>query len=127
MSLSNTASFKNFRLIKHPNQFYEIEVFENAEFCFEDLLQLIASQKKMGGEKLPVLVMCGNYATTDASFLNYLSKNKNNPYSKADAFVIISIAQKFLANFYLKIALPERPTKVFNTRDEAVEWLMKFI
>ena len=127
MPLSNIASFKNFSLQKHENKFYEIEVFDNSEFGFGELEKLIASQKEMGGDRLPVLVMCGEYTTTDVSFMNHLSKNENDPYSKADAFVINSISQKIMANFYLKIARPERPTKFFNTRDDAMKWLKQFI
>ncbi len=127
MSLSNTASFKNFSLIKHENQFYEIDVFANSEFGFTELRQLIEVQKEMGSDKLPVLVICGEYTTSDISFLRHLSKNGNDPYSKADAFVIQSIAQKLVANFYIKMVSPERPTKFFTAKEEALKWLGQYM
>lgn len=127
MTLSNSASFTNFSFIKHPNQFYEIEVFSNSEFGFTELRLLIEAQKEMGGERLPVLVLCGEYATSDISFLRHLSKNGNDPYSSADAFVIHSTAQRLMANFYIKMIRPERPTKFFTTKEEALNWLAQFM
>ncbi len=121
---SNQRSFKNFHLIKFEKH-YEIEVFENGEFGFEDLKLLIEAQIEMGSEKLPVIVLCGEYTTTDAAFLDHLSKNSNDPFSKADAFVIKSLAQKIMANFYIKIVRPERPTKFFNTKEVALKWIKK--
>ncbi len=126
MSSSNTASFKNFRLIKHAD-LYEIDVFANSEFGIRELRQLIGVQKGMGGDRLPVLVLCGEYTTSDVSFLKHLSKNGNDPYSSADAFVIQSIAQKLVANFYVKIVRPERPTKFFTSKDDALKWLRQFM
>jgi hypothetical protein len=37
------------------------------------------------------------------------------------------MAQKILANFYIKINKPERPTKFFNNKDEAINWLKPFL
>ena len=126
MSSSNTALFKNFRLTKHED-LYEIDVFANSEFGFAELRQLIEVQREMGGTRLPVLVLCGEYTTSDVSFLKYLSKNGNDPYSSADAFVIQSIAQKLVANFYIKMVRPERPTKFFTGKEEAMKWLRQFM
>jgi hypothetical protein len=126
MSLSNTASFKNFRLTKYES-FYEIDVFANSEFGIPELRQLIDVQRKMGGDRFPVLVLCGEYTTSDVNFLKHLSKNGNDSYSSADAFVIQSIAQKLIANFYIKMVRPERPTKFFTSSDEALKWLNQFM
>ncbi len=126
MSSSNTALFKNFRLTKHAD-LYEIDVFANSEFGFKELRQLIETQREMGGIRLPVLVLCGEYTTSDVSFLKHLSRNGNDPYSSADAFVIQSIAQKLVANFYIKMVRPERPTKFFTSKEEAMKWLRQFM
>jgi dihydroorotase len=126
MSSSNSALFKNFRLTKHAD-LYEIDVFANSEFGIKELRQLIDIQREMGGSRLPVLVLCGEYTTSDVSFLKHLSRNGNDPYSSADAFVIQSIAQKLVANFYIKMVRPERPTKFFTGKDEALKWLRQFM
>jgi len=127
MNSSKKIVFENFSVTINDLGFYEIEVFNDKEFGFEELTNLKESQVKMGAQHLPVLVLCGSYSSTDTVFLKHLSKNENNPYSKADAFVITSIAQKILANFYIKIFIPERPTRFFKTKEDAIIWLKQYI
>ena len=125
--MSNFYKDLTFSVKVIDNSYYKVRVFENQEFTVDDLKNLVAAQKKNIGLVLPVLVFCENNAMADVLLLSKLSKNENNPYSKADAFVLNSIAQKILANFYVKINKPERPTKFFNNLDEALIWLKKYI
>jgi hypothetical protein len=127
MISSKILYFENFSITTSEMGFYEIDIFTDGEFGFKELEELKKAQVEMGSHKLPVLVMCGQYAYSESEFLKYLAKNENNPFSKADAFVIHSIAQKILANFYIKIFIPERPTKFFKEKEEAVNWLKQFI
>lgn len=120
-------TFDNFSLELHDNEYYEVTVFDDKEFKVEDLKKLVDFQKTLGELRLPVLVICSESALTDSDLLRTLSKNANNPFSKADAFVIKSMAQKILANFYLKINSPERPTKFFNNREEAYNWIKEYL
>ena len=125
--MSNFYKDGTFSVKLIDNSYYEVRVFENQEFTVDDLKNLVAAQEKNIGLVLPVLDFCENNAMADVLLLSKLSKNENNPYSKADAFVLNSIAQKILANFYVKINKPERPTKFFNNLDEALIWLKKYI
>lgn len=129
MNYISTATSKNkiFELSISKDPLYVIEVNDTDEFKVSDLELLVSMQKEMGAKQLPVLVICNEYASTNVELLNTLAKNENNPYSKADAFVIKSLAQKILANFYFKIKKPERPTRFFNDIDEARNWLMQFV
>ena len=127
LTLSKKITFSNFEVCINDYGFYLVSVNETEEFSVEDLKKLVGAQKELGSEKLPVLVLCAEHATTNSDLLSYISKNENNPYSKADAFVIRSMAQKILANFYIKINKPERPTKFFNDKNEAINWLKPFL
>ena len=127
MISSDKIIYENFSVKINESNFYEIEVFNDKEFGFLELEELIIAQKKLGSYKLPVLVICQEFASTDTTFTKHLAKNINNPFSKADAFVINSMSQKILANFYLKISTPERPTKFFKNKEEAVDWLKQFV
>jgi len=42
---------------------------------------------------------------------------------KVTAVLVQNIAYAMIANFYVKFNKPKRPFKVFNKRDEAIEWL----
>lgn len=127
MTLSKKITFSNFEVEINDFGFYVITVNETEEFSVEDLKKLVNAQQELGGEKLPVLTLCSEHATTNSELLKELSVNANNPCSKADAFVIHSMAQKILANFYVKINKPDRPTKFFNNKDEAIQWLKTFL
>ncbi|MFY8184941.1 MAG: hypothetical protein ACOVLD_02635 [Bacteroidia bacterium] len=129
-SLNKTDSSNDFgpkfTLKVVDNLFYQVEFAEDVDFEISDMQDLIEAEKELGGKKLPVLVLCEPTTNTNVELMNYISRNKNNPYSAADAFVISSISQSILANFYSKINRPERPTKFFTKREEALEWLKQF-
>lgn len=42
---------------------------------------------------------------------------------KVTAVIVQNIAYAMIANFYMKFNKPKRPFKVFNKREEAIEWL----
>jgi len=123
MHSSKSTIIENFSVKIKEEDFYEIEVFNEKKFRFQKIEELIGAQESLGAKKIPVLVLCEEFASTDTTFARHLAQNKNNPYSKADAFVINSMAQKIIANFYLKISTPERPTKFFRDKTEAINWL----
>ncbi len=125
--MSKIITHKKFAVKVHDLGFYELSVFNNEEIQITDISQILAAMKELSGEKMPVLVICPEFATTNSEVMKYLSKNENFPYSKAGAYVVFSLAQRLLANFYLKITTPERPTKFFNNKEEAINWLKEFI
>lgn len=45
--------------------------------------------------------------------------------SVSDAFVIRGMAHRMLANFYLKMNRPQKPTKFFATLAEAINWSLE--
>ena len=109
------------------SNYYFVELKSNTVFEINDLKQLVEFQKEISGKKLPVLILCLPDTHTESEMMGYMAKKENSPYSAADAFVIFSLAQKILANTYLKFNKPERPVKFFNTKDEALKWLEQFI
>lgn len=122
------AQFENrFSVSVIDNKYYLVDIFKDVEFSVFDLHELVKLEEKLGGKKLPVLVVCPSSVTTNVELMRELAKNENNPYSSADSFVINSMSQKILANFYLRINIPERPTKFFTSHQEAETWLKQFI
>ena len=55
--------------------------------------------------------------------MKYLSRGRGTLFTLADSFVLHSMPQKLLANFYLKINKPVLPTKFFTKITEADKWL----
>lgn len=126
-SLSNKIISRNFELEVHEDGYYLIRIFGEAEFTIDDLKTLVNSQKELGEKLIPALIVCSEQASTNIDLLNTLAKKKFNPYATVDAFVLGSMAQKILANFYIKINKPERPTRFFNDVETALIWLKNYI
>jgi hypothetical protein len=79
-----------------------------------------------GGKRYPLLIIAEKDATLDTASMEYMAKENADPYSIAEAYLISSISQKLLGNFYLKFNKPFKPTRIFTSRDEALAWLITF-
>ncbi len=119
--------FKHFQIRIHEHMYYEMEIFNNVELSLEDFKMVIHFQKENHSPELPTLVLTNEFTSTNFEVMSFASKRENNPYSKADAFVIHSLAQKIVANFHSKINKPERPTQYFTSKDEALQWLKQYM
>lgn len=73
---------------------------------------------------LPVLAELGQHATVDKATREFLQQHKA-PFI-CEAIVITSLAQRLLANFYMSVKSHKSPTKVFNSKEKALEWIDTF-
>lgn len=123
------TTVSNNKFILHLNEkgFYELEIKDKVEINIDDVELIKAAQKEVSGERLPILVSGELFSTTNVETLKYIAKNENMPYSKASAFIVSSITQRIFGNDYLESYKPERPTKFFNSKEEALEWLIQFM
>lgn len=53
----------------------------------------------------------------------WMSDPNRNTRSKADAFVLDSLAKRLIINFYIKHNKPKVPTMTFSSEQEALTWL----
>ena len=75
--------------------------------------------------KRPFVFTGGEFVTiTTEARDNTIKMEHRNP-SKASAVVVINLAQKIIANYFVKVNKPSKPYKVFNSFDKAVEWLLE--
>lgn len=77
-------------------------------------------------KKYPLLHIVGNYVQATEEARVYGASAKGLKYSLAEAYVIRSLAQKILANFYMKVNKPSVPTRFFGSKKEAEAWLKTF-
>ncbi|MBK6836282.1 MAG: hypothetical protein IPG89_19285 [Bacteroidetes bacterium] len=122
MLLSQQYSNTRFTLTIVDECYYDLKIIDNVEITIDDIKEIVVAQTKMGGKRMPTLVSSTKYAITNAETLKYISENKNFPYSSGGAFVIASVSQRLMANFYLKLNKPQRPTRFFTNAKEAVKW-----
>jgi hypothetical protein len=56
--------------------------------------------------------------------MSYSASPEGSAYSLAEAYLINSSVQTYLANIYLTVFKPIVPTKMFRNRDKAMHWLL---
>lgn len=78
------------------------------------------------GKKIPHLFTSNKFVIIEKDVMEYM-KDTANQYGKADAFVINSLPQKIMGNFYLNVFKPSVPTKLFSNNQKAINWLKQFI
>ncbi len=79
-----------------------------------------------GNKKAPVLIIGGSFSSLDDQTREFMATEESLKYSKAEAFLITSLAQKILINFYIKFNKPLVPTLVFTNKEDAIEWLIRY-
>jgi hypothetical protein len=97
----------------------------------EESVELVRKMVKKMGEmvnykQVPLLARHEEFALPGKANRDYWATKEACPYSKADAFIISTVAMQLISNFYLRINKPERPTKMFTDEKEAIEWLKTF-
>jgi hypothetical protein len=77
------------------------------------------------GKKSPHLITVSKFVIMEKDVMEFITKVANKK-GKADAFVIHSLPQKIIGNFYLKFHNPSIPTKLFTSKEKAIAWLKRF-
>lgn len=106
----------------------EMQVHSGFQLSAENILEYREAKEKLGGGKpFPNLVLMGAFSAADATAMRTSASNEMRKLRVADAFVIDSLAQRILGNFYLKFSKPQFPTRLFNSKEEALKWLSSFL
>ena len=82
--------------------------------------------ESLGAEKYLNLFEGGYNTDFDAFVREYASSAEENKYTIADAIVTSTMSLNMVAKFYIQCNKPHMPTKVFKSRDEAIQWLLSF-
>lgn len=96
---------------------YEVEHFlENFEY-----LKTLSAENK-----LLIINCCAPYTTISAQAREFLRKGAHSDIIKAEAYVIHSLAQKMLAQFFVKISNPVVRANFFTDLQKAEQWIIGF-
>jgi hypothetical protein len=102
----------------------QINIKPDNEFSVFDFNELVGAAKEIGnGQKFLNLIIVGNNTLPDNDARIGSCSKAGSVYKNADAFVIKSLAQTLVANFYMKFNKPFVPTKFFNNEEDALIWL----
>jgi len=98
------------------NEDVEITV-EKAGKHYEEIVKLTGNKKHFA------LVDASNYFTAELKALEYMSRQEVLTNRVASAHYNSVIANKFTINFYKVNCKPAIDIKIFDTKEEALDWL----
>ncbi|MFI5142235.1 MAG: hypothetical protein ACHQII_07760 [Bacteroidia bacterium] len=101
-----------------------LDIKPNQVFSKIDAEDAIAVAGKLGeGKKFRNLILVGEHTIADIEAVKLSCSEEGSIYKLADAFVIHSLPQKLIANFYMKVVKPVTPTRFFTKVEDAEKWL----
>jgi hypothetical protein len=116
--------FPGYSMFMRPDNIIELRFENGFNGNAEDGRNMVKMFKQLTGEVKPsLLVLYGEDNMFSKDAREYISSKEVSDVLKADAFVIKGLALRIMGNGYLKINKPKRPTRLFNSKDEALNWL----
>lgn len=109
-----------------PDNIIELHFGTGFSGSVGDARNMVSVFKKLSGRFKPsLLVICSEDNTFSKEAREYTASKEVSEVLKADAFVIKGLALRIVGNGYLKINKPSRPTRLFNSKEEAIDWLKR--
>jgi len=100
----------------------------NHTYTVQDLKEINVAQGKISdGKRLPLLVVADQYSDIESDAREFMASFEATQFSSAEAYVLRSLGHKILGNFYLKVNKPGVPTRFFNEKTEALQWLLTYL
>lgn len=124
-------SIKIWRFSKIDVQYLENDIMhykvkENCLVSMDDVNQCLDILKEFDENKsFRNLYELGKNSKVMEDVKDWASDSEGNMQTIADAIIIRSLAHKLIANTYLKVKRPPKPTKVFTKQEDAIKWLIK--
>lgn len=97
------------------------EIDEEQAFLMKDMLLEMS-----GNQPYKVLLDATNPFQVTSEARKLIAGKEFSETRIAAAFVVTSIANKITGNFFIKINKPYTPVRLFNSMDEAMQWLRSF-
>lgn len=93
------------------------------EIGIEDAQDLHEFLQEIGLLVFKTLIVLEDDAVILPSAKEWMSDPERISRSKADAFVLDSLAKRLIINFYIKHNKPKVPTMTFSSEQKALDWL----
>jgi hypothetical protein len=118
--------FKAFSMYLREDGIMNTVFKDNILITMEDTSGALNWVESLGTEKYLNLFEGGYNTDFDAFVREYASSADENKYTIADAIVTSTLSLNMVAKFYIQFNKPHMPTKVFKSRDAAIQWLLSF-
>lgn len=110
--------------LEHDIMHYKVK--KNCLISMDDVNQCLAILEEFDANKsFRNLYELGKNSKIMEDVKDWASDSEGNTQTIADAIIIQSLGHKLIANTYLKVKRPPKPTSVFTNYRKAIEWLIK--
>ncbi len=84
--------------------------------------------RKMAGNKpMPCMIILDEMQNISTEALQYYSLPVHAEYRSAEAFVVATLGVRLIVDHYMKNSSMGYPRKSFETKEEAIVWLQKYL
>lgn len=124
------------RKISVDNQYIKIWIEDGIVFSFykpnlqinlEIAKQLVlARQEASEGIARPLFIDISNLISVDLEAREYLAGEQGVQLITAGAIYTSNPISKFVGKLFLYVNKPQKPSKIFSSKKEAIEWLQEY-
>jgi len=114
-----------FRL--YENRIYHVIVKKGEKATMEVVREGYLFLDSNGGGKYYNIYQFESFSDVDPDVRDWSASPTNNSYTHIDAIVFSSFPQKIIADFYVAINRPVKPTRSFKSLESAYKWVMEMI
>lgn len=84
-----------------------------------------AVKELANGERIFLIASAGAATSADENARRHFADREHKEFVRAMAIVVLNMAQRLIANFFININRPAFRTRVFNSVEDARRWLKK--
>jgi ribosome-interacting GTPase 1 len=126
LSFIDVLDFKKTKVFLREDDIVHVKLKAEQEITMDDFEEIINAVTELGMAQAQLIIFQAGYNSSVTPEVRKFASHPNaNFLSRGDAIVVQSLAQRLMANFYIKFNRPSRPTKIFDNLDEAIAWLHK--
>lgn len=94
------------------------------EFVIENSMNLVKARTELAsGRKMAILYTATRFVIPSKEVKEFVASEGRSELVLADAFVINSLPQRLAIKFFIKFNKPVRPTRFFDNKQSALQWL----
>ena len=106
------------------NGVLKVVVTEKFSMSLEQVIALVEGLERFAeGVSYPTLIVSDRLTTPTPEARSYMAGEGRTYFTMADAFLIRSLPQRLIGNFYLRFDRPPVPTRLFTDEQAALKWL----
>ncbi len=98
------------------------------EFELEHSKKILEARTRLAaGRKMAILYTATKFVIPSREVREFLATEERSHLVLADAFVINSLPQRLAVKFFIQFNKPVRPTRFFESSENALNWLQKVV